>query len=974
MTKKVKNTNPAQETPIETVRSYYDELVRSIRFLGDVSVTIHGLRDENEIYRTLLDEFGKYGMYDLSIMLLTSDKSHIRVFGNTLSSKKLKAAEKAAGLRQRDLLIDLDKSYTYSRVIKDGKIVKTDAISIMKEILPEKVSKLVPMIAKLMGYAKKKSVVLPIYTNDNIIGAIGISPPEMFEDFIPSAENFSRQVSAALDLAHQTTKHKEAKEKKNESEERYRSFINNFQGIAFRGRIKDFTPVFFHGAVKKITGYTAKEFMAGKPCWDQIVHPEDMAFYMKQVEQAISSPEESSSLEHRIICNNGEIRWIHQRSHFILDDKGKPLYVDGTLYDITKRKAVEYSFQENQDILIKAQKITHIGHFKFNPKTQTVEGSDELFDIFGLTREEFQFSNFVNAVHPDDRKFDTDTISSAIENSTCYDIEHRLLLPDGTLKYVRAIGETILDSEGATSLLIGTVQDITQQKQTENELRENEENYRMLFDEMLDGFALHEMIFDKAGKPVDYRFLSINPAFTQMTGMTPEMAIGKTVLEVIPDTESYWIETYGKVTMTGEPVRFQNYADALKKHFDITAFRPKEGQFACIFTDISGQKQLEDQLRQSEKMRAIGQLAGGIAHDFNNQLGGILGYADLLREEVGDNATLSRYTDNILISVRRSADLTAQLLAFSRQGKYQDVMVDIHNIIHEVVSILQHSIDKRIVVSQLLKASPPTTTGDPTQLQNAILNLALNARDAMPKGGELIFSTENVQVDDSYKRSSSFEITNGYYIQLCVTDSGTGMDKETQKHVFEPFYTTKEEGKGTGMGLAAVYGTIKNHQGFVHIYSEEGKGSTFKVYLPLVESEILHSEANGISKPAKTGAGHILLVEDDKMLRDAASAMIEKLGYELTVCADGKDAVTFYKKSWKEVDLVLLDMVMPVMNGRDTFIAMQKINPKIVALLSSGYSFNGEAKSILKEGVRGFIQKPYRKAELAEKIAELLNK
>ncbi len=516
-------------------------------------------------------------------------------------------------------------------------------------------------------------------------------------------------------------------------------------------------------------------------------------------------------------------------------------------------------------------------------------------------------------------------------------------------------------------------EDITKRKLAEAALKESEAKYRVLFNEMLDGFALHEMIFDKKGNPVDYRFLDINPAFEQMTGLTAEQVIGKTVSEVIPNIESFWIETYGKVTLTGEPIRFKNYSDAIKKHFEITAFRPREGQFACIFTDITEQKHMEEQLRQSEKMQAIGQLAGGIAHDFNNQLGGILIYTEMLREMVGHDANLTRYADNILISIKRSADLTSQLLAFSRQGKYQEKTVNMHNILHEVINMLQHSIDKRIVIKQHLTANPPTTTGDPTQLQNAVLNLALNSRDAMPGGGELLFSTKVVNIEKSYKKNILFEITKGSYIQVCITDNGIGMDKETQQHVFEPFFTTKEKGKGTGMGLAAVYGTVKNHNGAINVYSEPGEGTTFSIYLPLHIEEGLEFSENLQSAPAVKGSAHVLLVEDEDLIRTAETELLEILGYKVSVCSNGAEAVTFYKEAWKQVDIVIIDMVMPKMNGKDAFIAMREINPDIIALLASGYSLNGQSQTILDEGVKGFIQKPFRTNELTQKIAELLN-
>ena len=843
-----------------------------------------------------------------------------------------------------------------------------------------------------------------------------------------------------------------------------------------------------------ISGYSNKEIDVLKVP-DAYYSPEDLKKSAAFIELVFR--EGKGRIELSLICKDGHTVPTEYEVSVLKGEQGKPQYLVSVGRDITEWKKSQEALLESERLLKRAQEIAHIGHFKFNPKTSAVEGSDELFAIFGLTQEEFQFSDFIESVHPDDREFDTRTIGSSIENGIGYQIEHRLLLRNGTLKYVKVTGEPVIGADGTTSLLIGTVQDITdlktaekalveskelaekylnvagniilaldpngiitllnkkgheimgykdgeligknwidlfipkekleetksvhkknvkkedkffeyfenelitrngekifvswynvivkddsgniigtlsseeditKRKKAEEALQKSEAKYRILFNEMLDGFALHEMIFDKSGKPVDYRFLDINPAFEQMTGLTAERVIGKTVMEVIPETESYWIEIYGKVTITGEPIRFKNYSDAIKKHFEITAFRPREGQFACIFIDITEKKQMEEQLRQSEKMGAIGRLAGGIAHDFNNQLGGLLGYAELLREKVGHDADLTRYADNIIISVKRSSDLTAQLLAFSRQGKYQEITVNIHNILHEVINMLQHSMDKRIVIKQHLNANPPTTTGDPTQLQNAILNLALNARNAMPRGGELLFSTDVVQVDESYKKEHLFEITKGAYIKICIADTGIGMNKETQQHIFEPFFTTKEKGKGTGMGLAAVYGTVKNHNGTINIYSKPGKGTTFSIYLPLNIKEEFKDDEDLQSASTVKGSAHLLLVEDEEMIRAVETELLEILGYKVSACSNGAEAVKFYKKSWKQVDLVIIDMVMPEMNGKDAFIAMREINPDIIALLASGYSLNGEARIILEEGVKGFLQIPFRKNELLQKI------
>lgn len=300
--------------------------------------------------------------------------------------------------------------------------------------------------------------------------------------------------------------------------------------------------------------------------------------------------------------------------------------------------------------------------------------------------------------------------------------------------------------------------------------------------------------------------------------------------------------------------------------------------------------------------------------------------------------------------------------------------MDIHSIVAEVVNILKRTIDKRIVIKQHLDAQQTLTFGDPTQIQNAVLNVALNSRDAMQDGGELLFSTSVVAFEAELLKNHPYEIAPGDYIQLCVTDNGIGMDETTKMKIFEPFFSTKEPGKGTGMGLASVYGTMKNHGGAVLVYSEPGHGTTMKLLLPLnvIEKQNMVKPEN--EESAVQGNAHILLVDDEEFVLDSAARMLEDTGFKVSICRNGKEAVEFYKNNWQTLDLVILDMVMPEINGKDTFIEMKKINPEVIAFLSSGYSLNGEAQSILDEGIKAYIQKPYRWNELAKLIDEAFKK
>lgn len=387
--------------------------------------------------------------------------------------------------------------------------------------------------------------------------------------------------------------------------------------------------------------------------------------------------------------------------------------------------------------------------------------------------------------------------------------------------------------------------------------------------------------------------------------------------------------------------------------------------------DITERRLAEERLSQMEKMDSIGQLAGGIAHDFNNQLSGVMGFADMLKTKIDDPAQ-KLYVENILKGAGRAADLTSQLLAFSRKGKYRDVEIHLHIIVQEVIEILQRSIDKKIEMKQVLKACPATTRGDPSQIQNALLNLALNGADAMPEGGELIFATTNTSLDEKRCSKAPYDISPGDYVCVSVTDTGTGMSRETLKKIFEPFYTTKEAGKGTGMGLAAVYGTVKHHQGAVQVTSSIGKGSTFSLYLPLsdnqeesVDETILQTDSNQLN---------ILVIDDESLVREMVEEMLKLNDWHAHGEADGEAGIAYCKEHREEIDLVILDMIMPKMSGKETFRKLREINPDLPILLASGYSVSGGADQLLQEGANGFIQKPFRSDELTKAISESLHK
>lgn len=472
------------------------------------------------------------------------------------------------------------------------------------------------------------------------------------------------------------------------------------------------------------------------------------------------------------------------------------------------------------------------------------------------------------------------------------------------------------------------------------------------------------MLYDQDGKAIDYRFLEINPAFGKLTGLTSEAGLGKKVSRILPDEYRKWVDLYAPVAELGESISFQEDSPKLNRYFNVTAFSPERGKFATIFTNITEQKALEERLRQSEKMEAVGLLAGGIAHDFNNQLGGILGYAELLQQEE-EKPELRFYIEEIIKGSQNASELIKQLLAFARKGHRSRNKLEINALLDDTLTLLRHTIDKKIEIKKHSSKKKIYTTGDFTQLQNALVNLGINARDAMPDGGILSFKIRETELAE---KAFSFDIPKGRYVELVVKDTGIGMDKELQKRIFEPFYTTQKKGSGTGLGMSAVYGTVKAHGGAIHVYSKPSKGSEIKIYLPISGQEGDVSSSVRAPEVAKKGQGEsILVVDDEDIMRQMLVNMLHKLHYKVTAFESPVKALEYYSSHWTRVNLAILDMSMPEMNGRELATAMRDINPGLKAILSSGFALKEQSSA---EGNKAalfcsYLQKPYRMKELS---------
>lgn len=486
-------------------------------------------------------------------------------------------------------------------------------------------------------------------------------------------------------------------------------------------------------------------------------------------------------------------------------------------------------------------------------------------------------------------------------------------------------------------------------------------SYRCMFDDNWTMEYISEEITRITGHPADDFINNKTCSFASIIHKDDRQRVRDAVISAINDKRTFEIEY--RVMTTKNTTRW-----VFERGQALASNENKVDCLIGMIMDITDRKELQTRLHQSEKIESIGQLAGGIAHDFNNMLAGIMGAAELLSLRLptqdDDNRKL---VDLIQGSTMRAADLTQKLLTFARKGKPVSTSIDVHPVIKDALALLEKSMEKRIEIRADLSAEKSCIIGDPSQIQNIIINLGFNARDAMPDGGILYVRTSTTVLEPNYCIASGFQITPGSFLHIEVRDTGSGMDLATQTRIFDPFFTTKEQGKGTGLGLASVYGSICTHRGAITVYSEPGSGTVFNLYLPLCDNDA--SSPSKPNLPPPRGSGRILVIDDEAVIRTTATMALTELGYEALMAEDGESGVTLFQAQHNNIDAVILDMIMPKMGGVDTFRSLRKIDPQVKVIMASGFAHEDQVKELLNEGLVGFIGKPFRCTELANMLS-----
>ncbi len=516
-------------------------------------------------------------------------------------------------------------------------------------------------------------------------------------------------------------------------------------------------------------------------------------------------------------------------------------------------------------------------------------------------------------------------------------------------------------------------------READDALRQSEEKYRTILESIEEGYFETDL---------EGNLTFFSEPFCRMLGYSRDELKGSSInAYTTAETAARMAEITGRVKSSGVPENVPDY-DVVHKdgrqvalELSLSLLKDAGDQplgFRGVVRDVSQRKRaeeekrkLETQLQQAQKMESIGTLAGGIAHDFNNILMGIQGNASLMLLKIDPSHPNYEKIKNIEKYVQNGTELTKQLLGFARRGKYMVKATDLNEIIEKSSQLFART-KKEIQVRTELIEDLWAAEVDRGQIEQVLLNLYVNAWQAMPGGGELFIQTENARLDRS--STKPYRIEPGQYVKISVSDTGVGIDRETQQRIFEPFFTTKEMGRGTGLGLASVYGIIKSHGGYINVYSEKEQGTTFTIYLPAsrMDADAVH-EVEDTADIVK-GSGTILLVDDEKMIVEVGRELLEELGYAVLTAGSGQEAVEVFQARQAQIDLVIMDMIMPGMGGGETFECLKEIDPQVRVLLSSGYSLNGQASEILQRGCEGFIQKPFNMHQLAEKVQKSMEK
>ena len=780
------------------------------------------------------------------------------------------------------------------------------------------------------------------------------------------------------------TERKHAEKALRESEERFHLAMDASKDGVYEWDLETLE-IYYSPGWKRMLGYEPDELPDDFSVWETLTKPEDVEKSWRVMNELVAGKRERFEVEFEMRHKKGH--WIHvlSRSNLYKDSKGKPVRVVGTHVDITESKRQKERLELAESRYRKAQELGKVGNWEYDLRTAEFWGSDEAKKIYGFDpdRDRFSAEEVKNRIPERNRVHRA--LMDLIEKGKPYDLEFDIVAEDtGKRKTMVSIAEMQMDDAGNPMKVSGVVQDITHRKQAENAL----ENERRLLAAVFDNIEEAIVICDENGTLTRF-----NEAARKLHG--PERPI-------MPDRWTECHNLYREDGTTPLPLEEIPLYRALRgehvRNAEIVVV-PRNG--APRFLVCNGQSLIDDagrtigavaamhddthrrmaemereklqaQLNQAQKLESVGRLAGGVAHDFNNMLGVILGHAELALMRTDENRDLHSGLKEIQKAAQRSADLTKQLLAFARKQTISPRRLDLNDTVENMLNMLRRLIGEDIDLTWKPAAHLWPVKMDPTQIDQILANLCVNARDAIAGVGGIVIETRKITFDAEY-RGEHPDFVPGDFVLLAVGDDGCGMDRETLDNLFEPFFTTKEVGRGTGLGLATIYGIVKQNNGFIDVHSEPGRGSTFKIHLPRLFAEDEAAEDAPGKTTVASGDETILLVEDEPAILRMARTMLERRGYSVLSAPTPAEALEMAKNHSGTIDLLMTDVVMPEMNGRDLAEKIASLHPGIKRLFMSGYTADIIARQgVLDDGL-AFIQKPFSMKALGDKLREILD-
>jgi two-component system, cell cycle sensor histidine kinase and response regulator CckA len=726
-------------------------------------------------------------------------------------------------------------------------------------------------------------------------------------------------------------------------------------------------------AWQKTLGFTADELLT-KPYLD-FVHPDDRESTIREA-QKLTRGRKTISFANRYRCKDGSYKWL--RWNATPETNQQLIYA--VARDISERKRVEEERLRNQIFLDSiVENIPIMIFVKDANELRFVQVNRACEELIGYSREELIGKNDRDFFPKEEAEFFIAKDREVLQSGQLLDI------PEESV-HTRQRGTRIFhtkkiplpDESGKPRYLLGISEDITERKQAETALveareqaarRKAEERYRDLVENATYGIYRSNL---------EGKFVDVNSALVKMLAFNSKAELLTTNLADIyrrPGDRARILELYrekGRVDGVEVEWKRQDGSFITIRLSGRAVADDHNTEVEVIVEDVTERRLLENQFRQAQKMEAVGRLSGGIAHDFNNLLGVIIGYSEVLLDRLNPEERLHKNAQEIKKAGERAASLTRQLLAFSRQQVLEPKVLDLNTVVRDLAKMLQRMIGEDISLVTVLASTLARVKADQGQIEQVLMNLAVNARDAMVNGGTLSIETANMELDEAYARYHP-PTQPGHYVMLAMTDTGCGMDAETQAHIFEPFFTTKEVGKGTGLGLATVFGVVKQSGGYIWVYSEPGRGTTFKIYLPAVNEPIETGPASGAPLKAVRATETVLVVEDDEALRKLTCECLEENGYTVLAAKNPAEAIEESKRHEGTIHLLVTDMVMPGMNGRELAARLAELRPEMRVLYVSGYTDDAIIRHFILEPGLAFLQKPFTQKALERKLRELLD-